>query len=77
MNDEERKEFNQLYEKYGMLQNSAIAKNEKIKEVLAYIEKLHLGIEKEYNKNEDDFLQLVVMELFEIEKKLGYDRFKK
>ena len=50
---------------------------EKIKEALDMIESLHLGIEKEYNKNEDDFLYLVVMGLFEIEKKLGYDRFQK
>ena len=47
MNDEERKELNQLYEKYGMLQNSAIAKNIKIKEALEVIEKM-------INLEEDD-----------------------
>ena len=40
MNDEERKEFNQLYEKYGMLQNSYSSLMVKIKNTLKVIDDL-------------------------------------
>ena len=40
MNDEERKEFNQLYEKYGMLQNSYNSLTVKIKNTLKVIDDL-------------------------------------
>ena len=40
MNDEERKELNQLYEKYGMLQNSYSSLMVKIKNTLKVIDDL-------------------------------------
>ena len=40
MNDEERKELNQLYEKYGMLQNSYSSLIVKIKNTLKVIDDL-------------------------------------
>ena len=40
MNDEERKELNQLYEKYGMLQNSYSSLIVKIKNTLKIIDDL-------------------------------------
>ena len=40
MNDEERKEINQLYEKYGMLQNSYSSLIVKIKNTLKVIDDL-------------------------------------
>ena len=56
MNDEERKELNQLYEKYGMLQNSYSSLMVKIKNTLKVIDdllKLTRSILKECDKDPD------------------------
>ena len=56
MNDEERKELNQLYEKYGMLQNSYSRLMVKIKNTLKVIDdllKLTRSILKECDKDPD------------------------
>jgi len=56
MNDEERKELNQLYEKYGMLQNSYSSLIVKIKNTLKVIDdllKLTRSILKECDKDPD------------------------
>ena len=56
MNDEEHKELNQLYEKYGMLQNSYSSLMVKIKNTLKVIDdllKLTRSILKECDKDPD------------------------
>jgi len=56
MNDEERKELNQLYEKYGMLQNSYSSLMVKIKNTLKVIDdllELTRSILKECDKDPD------------------------
>ena len=56
MNDEEHKELNQLYEKYGVLQNSYSSLMVKIKNTLKVIDdllKLTRSILKECDKDPD------------------------